>query len=487
VYEGFSVTGKRLLEPGFLDVLTAGGADDVSTVAVPAFTAGETITLLTEEQKRNTPRGSSGGCAALASLRVREGQTQPPGYLTESELITLMEKNGIGTDASIPTHITNISKRNYATVGPGRTVVPTPLGIVLVRGYHMIDRDLVLPLVRSEIERQCSLVAKGEAAKDAVVAHALQNFAAKFEYFVNNIARMDHLFSLSFTTLVDSGKPFTRCGKTGRYLKMVESRPQRLYNPFTEEVYNLPQGGEYRISGKQCPVCRFETLLYMCGDRSYPLCPHCFNFPPFEWKIPLDDSYLGKGIVSQCPHPEDHPIIQQLEVGPCPETEDNGGVLILEPKLTDGKWKLVSTRGMAIVSFSNLIHKVRPLSETEATLLFPPKPNDTAENAADDDDEVSEYGEYEGRDGEGFRYFEVEFHKDMSPLEGGKTKYVGSIFFDELLQTLVELKFSKKVFGRGKGKGKGGRRGGKGKGRGKGGAPREPRPPRDPRMSFRDF
>jgi len=57
----------------------------------------------------------------VASLRINEGKTQAPGYLTESDLIAKMEENGIGTDASIPTHIKNIVEKRYADViEPGR-------------------------------------------------------------------------------------------------------------------------------------------------------------------------------------------------------------------------------------------------------------------------------------------------------------------------------------------------------------------------------
>lgn len=78
-------------------------------------------------------------------MKLVEKQTSPPDYLTESELISLMEKHGIGTDASIPVHINNICERNYVTIIGGRRLQPTNLGIVLVHGYQKVS---VLTLMR---------------------------------------------------------------------------------------------------------------------------------------------------------------------------------------------------------------------------------------------------------------------------------------------------------------------------------------------------
>ena len=59
-----------------------------------------------------------------------------------------MEKNGIGTDASMATHIENICKREYVKVESGRKLVPTKLGLALAHGYEAIDKELVLPSLR---------------------------------------------------------------------------------------------------------------------------------------------------------------------------------------------------------------------------------------------------------------------------------------------------------------------------------------------------
>lgn len=124
------------------------------------------------------------------------GKTSAPGYLTEAELIGVMERSGIGTDASIATHIENICKRNYVEVGSGRTMVPTDLGVLLVQGYRAIDPDLVEPTVRSYVERQLDTIASGKQDLGTVVSHVLAQFMAKFKYFVTHIGEMEELFEV---------------------------------------------------------------------------------------------------------------------------------------------------------------------------------------------------------------------------------------------------------------------------------------------------
>jgi DNA topoisomerase-3 len=83
----------------------------------------------------------------LLQKKILESETKPPDYLTESELITLMEEHGIGTDASIPVHINNICQRNYVQLLPGRKLAPTELGIILVHGYlKVFIRECIMQL-----------------------------------------------------------------------------------------------------------------------------------------------------------------------------------------------------------------------------------------------------------------------------------------------------------------------------------------------------
>jgi DNA topoisomerase-3 len=67
---------------------------------------------------------------------MRDGKTTAPLPLSEVELITLMDRNGIGTDATIASHITTILDREYATKDAQQRFHPTKLGIALIEGYN---------------------------------------------------------------------------------------------------------------------------------------------------------------------------------------------------------------------------------------------------------------------------------------------------------------------------------------------------------------
>ncbi|XP_072736678.1 DNA topoisomerase 3-beta-1 isoform X2 [Ciconia boyciana] len=326
--------------------------------------------------EESLPHCEKGDLFPIGEIKLLEKQTSPPDYLTEAELITLMEKHGIGTDASIPVHINNICQRNYVTVESGRRLKPTNLGIVLVHGYYKIG--------------------------------------------------MDELMEVSFSPLAATGKPLSRCGKCHRFMKYIQAKPSRLHCSHCDDTYSLPQNGTIKLYKElRCPLDDFELVLWSSGSRgkSYPLCPYCYNHPPFR------DMKKGMGC-NECTHPTCQHSLSMLGIGQCVECEN--GVLVLDS--TSGpKWKMACNKCNVIVHFFENAHKVRVSPETcdlcDAALV------------------------------------DVDFNKAKSPLPGDETQHSGCIFCDPVFQDLVELKHAAmrhpmhrggqgKRQGRGRGKGR---------------------------------
>eukprot|EP01064_Diplonema_japonicum_P013567 TRINITY_DN2110_c0_g1_i1.p1 TRINITY_DN2110_c0_g1~~TRINITY_DN2110_c0_g1_i1.p1 ORF type:complete len:859 (+),score=191.97 TRINITY_DN2110_c0_g1_i1:37-2613(+) len=397
------------------------------------------------------PELHQGELLDLSKLELYEGETSAPGYLTEADLIGKMEKSGIGTDASIPTHINNICDRGYCAVDSGRTMVPTPLGIILVHGYHKIDDELVLPLVRQNVEREVTKIADGKANKEEVVEWTLRIFYAKFRFFKLNIERMDVLMEASFSPLAKSGQPISRCS-CNRYMKYIDSRPQRLYCPHCEQTHSLPQNGTIRhYQGKVCPLDKFELLLFTVQDgKTYPLCPQCYNDPPFE-------SITGKTMgCNECPHPTCEMSAVQNTVTQCPD-EKCPGYLNLDASSAP-KWRMVCN-----TSWCNVIVKL---------------PKGASKVKVDTQDICPEC--------ESNKLVITCKDADKSPLPGKALKHSGCVNCDAYLSTaLTEVRgrMTNPRNRKGGKKGKKGGKGGKGSKGGKGGR----KGPKDEKMGFDTF
>eukprot|EP01025_Chloroclados_australasicus_P061138 TRINITY_DN797_c0_g2_i2.p1 TRINITY_DN797_c0_g2~~TRINITY_DN797_c0_g2_i2.p1 ORF type:complete len:869 (-),score=15.44 TRINITY_DN797_c0_g2_i2:249-2855(-) len=417
-HENFTLNGSKVIGPGFTTIMPWKSVDGV---LLPNFEQGEIL--------------------QLSSIEMFSGKTSPPDYLTESELISLMEKHGIGTDASIPVHINNICERNYVKIQSGRRVVPTELGVTLIKGYQRIDPELCRPQVRAHVERQINLIAKGQANKQSVVAHTINEFTQKFAFFVMNISQMDKLFEASFSPLSASGKMLSKCGKCRRYMKHLTARPQRVYCHTCEEVYDLPQNGSVKLyQGHSCPLDNFELLLFVSQQgQKTPICPLCYNDPPFE----NIRQVLSGMPCTVCPHPTcRHSFIQQ-GVTSCPQCEE--GTLILEPNSAPN-WKSICNRCFFSVMLPKNLHNVK---------ISGKKCVDCGSSILD-----------------------LSWKQSDTPLQNNETEYKGCLFCDELLINLSEVRQSLASTRRGKGgsRGRGRARRGRGKGR-----------DIDPRMTFHGF
>ncbi|RXW19396.1 hypothetical protein EST38_g6463 [Candolleomyces aberdarensis] len=117
---------------------------------------------------------------------LKDGETSAPKYLTEADLVTLMDKNGIGTDATIAQHIQTIVKREYVIErmeGSMKHLVPTTLGIGLVQGYNELGlpKSVSKPSLRRETERRMVQVCEGATQKAEMLRVALEQYKAMFE------------------------------------------------------------------------------------------------------------------------------------------------------------------------------------------------------------------------------------------------------------------------------------------------------------------
>ncbi|KAL2816784.1 DNA topoisomerase [Aspergillus cavernicola] len=191
--EMFHARGLIVLERNYLDVYVYDKWD--STQQLPNYRVGE----LFEPTEAN----------------IFDGKTTPPNYLTEPELIGLMDANGIGTDATMAEHIDRIKQRSYIGAhsrGNGRSAVevliPTRLGIALILGYDDVfagltdSPSLSKPFLRKQMELEMRDVCSGSRVRQHVVQ---QNLDMYRELFIHTQRRMNMLKAAFQKYIVEEG------------------------------------------------------------------------------------------------------------------------------------------------------------------------------------------------------------------------------------------------------------------------------------------
>ncbi|RLV91830.1 DNA topoisomerase 3 [Spathaspora sp. JA1] len=169
--ELFTATGLMVLKKNYLDAFIYKKWE--SSKQLPHFTQGEQITI------------SSG--------KLTQGKTGPPNHMTESELIALMDVNGIGTDATIAEHIEKILDRGYIAKqksGKQEYILPSKLGMGLIEGFDKLEFEnisLSKPFLRKELEKSLQDIVNGTKLKADVFAQVKDVYKKAFAKTNENI------------------------------------------------------------------------------------------------------------------------------------------------------------------------------------------------------------------------------------------------------------------------------------------------------------
>jgi DNA topoisomerase-3 len=225
------------------------------------------------------PSVAEGEVLDIAECLLNQRSTQPPTLLSEADLISMMDKSGIGTDATIHQHIKTIQVRLYAVKTSTDLFQPTQLGLALLESYRSIGVDLSNPELRAKTERGMNAVARGETSRSEMVQETLVQMREVFDRALErvNIMALKLKERLSGANCFKCGKPghdppncpsqFTcfKCGAPGhtapncpsRALQSADNRPRHAAD-------SRAAGGKPK---EPCPACNKLRHTKECPRR----------------------------------------------------------------------------------------------------------------------------------------------------------------------------------------------------------------------------
>ncbi|KAK2894107.1 DNA topoisomerase 3-alpha isoform X2 [Channa argus] len=252
--EKFSTSGLMIIARNYLDVYPY---DRWSTKLIPVY----------EQGFQFQP----------SAIEMVDGQTSPPQLLTEADLISLMEKHGIGTDATHAEHIETIKSRMYVGLTADQRFLPGELGMGLVEGYNSMGYEMSKPDLRAELEADLKLVSEGRKDKRTVLQHHIQKYKTVFIESVRKAKKLDEALS-----------PYL-----GAAQEITEAQQQDMEIPLP--VRKCPQCGRDMVLKKK----REGNGKYL-SCVGYPACKTAVWFPDMVLDVSRDDSI--------CPTCQPHPI-----------------------------------------------------------------------------------------------------------------------------------------------------------------------------------
>ncbi len=198
-----SAEGRRVLYPGFYYVYPYAKPEEAF---LPYLVEGDEVEVL--------------------KVKLEERKTQPPPYISESELLALMKRYGIGTDATMQDHIHTNVERRYFVVREKRCI-PTPLGRALLLSLLETVPQLVMPEVRGRMEAALAAIARGEEEPRDVVREVLEEFLGYYDQLKSRLPVLSQRLREALAEVYKSGEAEGAATSRRRAKKQVYKRTRK--------------------------------------------------------------------------------------------------------------------------------------------------------------------------------------------------------------------------------------------------------------------
>ncbi|KAL6425769.1 hypothetical protein ACFW04_009678 [Cataglyphis niger] len=168
------------------------------------------------------------------SIDMVEEKTSAPNLLTEAELIALMDKHGIGTDATHAEHIDTIKSRQYVGLTDNQHFMPGKLGIGLVMGYDNMGFQMSKPHLRASLEKDLKLICQRQKDPNEVLRDQIDTYREVFKVAMERANMIDDALAqylderptqteqVQFSSITDIA--IFKCPKCGSNMVLKERR-----------------------------------------------------------------------------------------------------------------------------------------------------------------------------------------------------------------------------------------------------------------------
>ncbi len=212
-----------------------------------------------DHQLKRQSNMKTGQTLTVHDIKMDKRLTEPPHRFSESDLLGLMERHGLGTPATRADIIERLLGSESVDRQNNR-LHPTPKGKQLI---YLVNDELKSPQLTAKWEAELEAIARGTGKPEVF----LQNIRAQTKRLVAEIKKSDKTYKAHNLT-------GSKCPECSSLLKEVKGREGRLLVCSDREC-GFRRHRDPKMSNRRCPQCRKKMEIHNGKAGMYFQCRRC--------------------------------------------------------------------------------------------------------------------------------------------------------------------------------------------------------------------